>query len=153
MTRLSEVGPQMEGHNRLLGESAQRAVSLALIRAQEAHVRPNPPDWMLFVFVERDDIIVQMDICNPEPPHVLALCIGSKLAFLGPRCVAIAERRGEDTIKVAAQMQDGRTWAVTVSVTGTTSGEPVPTSQVDSFLFESFWCGVSEEDMPEDEDE
>ncbi len=148
MTRLSEVRPQMGGFSRLLcpeqddsDGAARQAVTLALERARE----DRPPKMTLLVFVDRDDVIVHMDVFNPESVGVLVLSLGSKLAFLRPQCLAVVERSGEGTIRVSAQTYDQHTYAVNFRG----MAEPVPTSEFDSFLFESFWSGVSEEGQDE----
>ena len=150
MTKLSQVRPDWSkaGYTALLCPqerefdselAARNAINLAIT---------TPGPGRVLVIACANGAVVRVDVPESRDVHLLAMCLGSRLAFMGPQVVVMTDLCGEKAVHVAAQTRDGHTHAVTVS-----GGVHTPTSGVDSDLFESFWEGVKEDGLDAEDEQ
>lgn len=143
----------------------QEAISSILEQAphilrEDKHHAP-----MLFVFGEHENAIVLLEFRDTDSKHAAMLAAGRKLAFLQPHCIAFVAEAWmsrtippegkrvsempdkQEVLQVVAQNQEGEIKAVAIPFSRVGKeillGEPIESSEVESYLLELFWRGVT----------
>jgi hypothetical protein len=119
---------------------------------------------ILFVLGERENAVVLLDFKDTDSKHATMLTTGQKLAFLKPYCVAFVAEAWmsrtippegkhvsdmpdkEEVLQVVAQNQEGEIKAIAIPFSRVGKeiilGEPIESTEVESYLLELFWKGV-----------
>lgn len=144
----------------------QEAISSILEQAPHILKEDKHHAPMLFVFGEHENAIVLLEFKDADSKHAAMLTTGQKLAFLKPYCIAfIAEAwmsrtippegkyvsempDKEEVLQVVAQNREGEIKAVAIPFSRVGKeillGEPIESSEVESYLLELFWKGISQ---------
>lgn len=145
--------------------TAQEAIGLILRQAPGILQKDKYHAPILFVFGESEDALVMPDFHDTESKHATMLISGGKLASLKPQVVVLVceawmsrtmppEGMGVsdlpdriEVLHVIAQSSDRNTEAVSIPFTRV-DGEivldkPILGHEVESYLLELFWQGVS----------
>jgi len=121
---------------------------------------------ILFIFGEHENAIVLIDFKDTDSKYSAMLTTGEKLAFLKPYCIAFVSEAWmsrtvppegkhvsdmpdkQEVLQVVAQNLEGEIKAVAIPFSRVDKeillGEPMESSEVESYLLELFWRGVRE---------
>ena len=121
---------------------------------------------ILFVFGEHENAIVLIDFKDTESKYLAMLTTGKKLAFLKPYCIAFISEAWmsrtvppegkyvsdmpdkQEVLQVVAQNLEGEIKAAAIPFSRVGKeillGEPMESSEVESYLLDLFWRGVRE---------
>jgi len=144
----------------------QKAIDSILEQAPQVLKEDKHHAPIFFVFGEHENAVVLLEFKDTDSKHVAMLTTGRKLAFLKPYCIAFVSEAWmsriippegkhvsdmpdkEEVLQVVAQNQEGNIKAVAIPFSRVGKdillGEPVESSEVESYLLELFWRGVRE---------
>ena len=121
---------------------------------------------ILFVFGEHENAIVLIDFKDIDSKYSAMLTTGKKLAFLKPHCIAFVSEAWisktfppenkhvsdmpdkQEALQAIAQNLEGEIKAIAIPFFRVGNeilfGEPIESSEAESYLLELFWRGVRE---------
>ena len=142
----------------------QKAIDHILEQAPHMLKEDKRHEPILFVFGEHENAVVLLDFKDTDSKYSMMLAVGKKLATYEPYCIAFISEAWmsrtfppegknvsdipdkEEVLQVVAQSREGKIKAVAIPFSRVGKdillGEPIESSEVESFLLELFWRGV-----------
>ena len=142
----------------------QKAIDHILEQAPHMLKKDKRHEPILFIFGEHENAVVLLDFKDTNSKYSMMLAVGKKLAILEPYCIAFISEAWmsrtfppegknvsdipdkEEVLQVVAQSREGKIKAVAIPFSRVGKdillGEPIESSEVESFLLELFWRGV-----------
>jgi hypothetical protein len=142
----------------------QKAIDHILEQAPHMLKEDKHHEPILFVFGEHENALVLLDFKDTDSKYSMMLAIGKKLAGYEPYCIAFVSEAWmsrtfppegknvsdmpdkEEVLQVVAQSREGKIKAVAIPFSRVGKdivlGDPIESSEVESYLLELFWKGV-----------
>jgi hypothetical protein len=144
----------------------QKAIDSILKQAPQMLKEDKHHAPILFIFGEHENAIVLIEFKDTESKYSAMLTTGRKLAFLKPHCIAFVSEAWisktfppegknvsdmsdkQEALQAIAQNLEGEIKAAAIPFSRVGKdilfGEPIESSEAESYLLELFWRGVRE---------